>query len=96
MFFTEQCTPLITNSILPNFNYITNARLDNIIISEAEIISLVRGLDIQKANGPDEISARMLLICDDTIVTPLKIIFDNIIATGIYPALCYYYYNLRS
>ena len=87
IFFTEQCKPLINNSILPNFNFITNARLDRILISEDEIITLIRSLNIQKANGPDEISAHMLLICDDTIVTPLKIIFENIIATGIYPDL---------
>ena len=86
-YFSEQCKPLINNSTLPNFNYITNARLDRILISEAEIITLIRGLDIGKANGPDEISARMLLICAETIVTPLKFIFDNILYTGIYPDL---------
>ena len=38
-------------------------------------------------NGPDEISARMLLLCDDSIVLPLKLIFQNILLTGIFPDL---------
>ena len=84
-FFSEQCKPLINNSTLPNFNFITNARLDRILISDHEIITLIRGLEVGKANGPDEISANMLLICDETIVIPLKIIFENILLTGIYP-----------
>ena len=86
-FFSEQCQLLINNSTLPNFNYITNARLDRILISELEIITQIRGLEVGKSNGPDQISSHMLRICDETIVPPLKIIFDNILLTGIYPDL---------
>ena len=38
-----------------------------------------------KAFGPDDISARMLQICDFTVVVPISIIYKNIIMTGIYP-----------
>ena len=86
-FFSEQCSPLINNSTLPNFIYTTNARLDSIVISEVEIITLIRNLNIGKACGPDGISAHMLLICDETISIPLKIIFESIFSTGIYPEL---------
>ena len=86
-FFTEQCKPLINNSILPNFNYSTDSRFDTITISENEIISLIRSLNVGKANGPDGISAHMLIMCDETIVVPLKIIFESILVTGIYPEI---------
>ena len=85
--FSEQCSPLINNSTLPNFAYTTNARFDNIVISEEEIITLIRNLNTGKANGPDEVSAHMLHICDETIAVPLKIIFESILSTGIYPEL---------
>ena len=36
-------------------------------------------------NQPDEISGRMLLLCDESLVLPLKLLFQNILFTGIYP-----------
>ena len=48
---------------------------------------LIRNLPPGKANGPNGISARMLLLCDDSIVLPLKLIFRNILLTGIFPNL---------
>ena len=48
---------------------------------------LIRNLQPGKANGPDGISARMLILCDDSIVLPLKLIFRNILLTGIFPNL---------
>ena len=44
-------------------------------------------LNIDKSSGPDDISARMLILCDDTIVVPLKLIFNNISSTGVFPEL---------
>ena len=38
-----------------------------------------------KASGSDGISGQMLLICDETVVLPPKIIFRNILETSIYP-----------
>ena len=59
-------------------------RLKNIPITKVDIISQVRSLNI-KSSGPDGISARMSSISDESIVLPLKIIFSNILTTGIYP-----------
>ena len=73
-FFSQQCKPVTNNSILSIFNFVTESRFDTLNNSNAEI-----------ASGPDEISSRMLLLCDDTIVPPLRIIFSNILTTGIYP-----------
>ena len=35
----------------------------------------------------DGISGQMLLLCDDSVILPLKIIFSNIMSTTIYPDL---------
>ena len=36
-------------------------------------------------NITDELSARMLSLCDESIVLPLRLIFSNILSTGVYP-----------
>ena len=84
-FFSLQCKPMFNNSVLPNLTYVTNSRLVDIVISLDEIISLIRNLNKGKATGPDEISAQMLIMCDDSIATPLRIIYENILSSGIYP-----------
>ena len=40
-----------------------------------------------KSNGPDEVSNKMLQFCGDSIAVPLKIMFNNILHTGIFPDL---------
>ena len=42
---------------------------------------------MNKAHGPDNISGRMIELCEDSIALPLSIIFNNIINTGIFPAI---------
>ena len=73
------------DSVLPNFTPLTTSKLENIIISSNEIVSLIRNLNKGKAHGPDDISAHMLILCDDTIVIPLKLIYEQILTSGIFP-----------
>ena len=47
---------------------------------------MIRSLNKVKACGPDNVSAQMLIMCDDTVTLPLQIIFKQILATGIFPA----------
>ena len=54
-------------------------------IGNDEIISLIRNINPNKATGSDSISGQMLLLCDDFVILPLKIIFRNILLTSIYP-----------
>ena len=60
-------------------------KIDHISIQCNEITSLIRNLNPNKATGSDEISGQMLLLCDNSVVLPLKIIFENILATSTYP-----------
>ena len=83
--FSKQCKPIINNSTLPHFNFFTDERIDNIAIQGADILSLIRNLNPNKATGSDEISGQMLLLCDNSIVLPLQIIFKNILKTSTYP-----------
>ena len=48
-------------------------------------MSLIRGLNPNKATGSDDVSGQMLLICDDSVVLPLTIIFRTILESSIYP-----------
>ena len=84
-FFSLQCKPVSNDSALPKFNYLTNRKIDQIHIENEDIITLIRKLNLNKANGSDGISAQMLLLCDNSVILPLIIIFTNILTTAIYP-----------
>ena len=84
-FFSQQCKPIINSSILPSLNFLTDERIDHVTILSDEITSLIRNLNPDKATGSDGISGQMLLLCDNSVVLPLKIIFQNILMTSIYP-----------
>ena len=63
----------------------TNEKIEQIHIENEDIISLIRKLNPNKASGSDGISGQMLLLCDDSGILPLRIIFCNILSTAIYP-----------
>ena len=84
-FFSQQCKPEINDSVLPNFSYLTNEKIEQIPIEKEDIVSLIRKLNPNKANGSDGISGQMLLLCDDLVVLRLRIIFGNILSTDTYP-----------
>ena len=75
------------NSVLPTFNFLNNNRIDKISVHSSEIISLIRDLNINKASGADGISGQMLRLCDYSVVLPLKIIFENIVSSSVYPGM---------
>ena len=84
-FFSKQCTLILNDSVLPPFNFVTDKRINNVPIRNHEILKLIRNLNPNKATGSDGISGQMLLLCDESVVLPLKIIFQNILAESVYP-----------
>ena len=77
-FFAEQCTPLKNDSKLPsNQIYLTQSRLGSLNFNEDEILKIIRALNPQKAHGYDDISIRMIKICDKSLLKPLIILFKN-------------------
>ena len=85
-FFAEQCTPLNNSSVLPvNQIFLTQSRLNFINFNEDEILKVIRALNIHKAHGHDDISIRMIKICDKSLLKPLIILFENSIKSSCYP-----------
>ena len=84
--FAEQCTPLENNSTLPkNQIFLTLARLGSLDLNQEEILKVFRTLNINKAHGHDEISIRMIQICDKSLLKPLIVLFENSIKSSCYP-----------
>ena len=85
-FFASQCIPLVNNSKLPDkITYNSAARLTSIKFDNNDILKIIRSLNINKAHGHDDISVRMIKMCDESLVHPLSLIFRGCIDTGIYP-----------
>ena len=72
--FGSQCTPLNNNSKIPeNQTYKTNTKLPLIKFMNKDT-NIIRSLNEDKAHGHDNISIRMLKVCDTAIVEPLSIL----------------------
>ena len=86
--FAQQCKPVINSSVLPTFSFLTVERIDHITIENDDMISLIRQINPNKATGSDGISGQMLLLCDESVILSLLIIFRIILSTFIYPDMC--------
>ena len=85
-FFAEHCTPLKNDSKLPsNQIYLTQSRLGSLNFNEDEILKIIRALNPHKAHGYDDISIRMIQICDKSLLEPLIILFKNSTKSSHYP-----------
>ena len=83
--FASECTPLGNSSkILNNQTYLINTKLSSIKF-ENKNINIKRSLSVGKTHSHDNISIRMLKICDYAIVEPLLIMFNNSINQCIFP-----------
>ena len=84
-FFANQCSLIETQSVLPPDQLLTNHKLESIFFDEAKILALIRALNVNKAHGWDEISIRMIKICDTALVKPLVNIFRFSLNSGKFP-----------
>ena len=85
-FFASKCTPVSNNSTLPLVTTpITNASLSSISFNDQDILNTINSLNINKAHGYDDLSIRLLKICDTSIVKPLSIILKNYLQSGSFP-----------
>ena len=84
IFFAEQCTPLKENNVLPiNQKSLTQSRLVSLDFDEDEILNIIRTLNIHKAHRHDDISIRMIKICDKFFFT--NFLFQNSTKLSYYP-----------
>ena len=85
-FFADQCTPLKNNSSLPaNQIFLTQSRLTSLDFDEDELLKIIRALNINKAHGHDDISIRMIKICDKSLIKPLTFLFKTSVRSSHYP-----------
>ena len=85
-FFAEQCIPLKNDSKRSsNQIFLTQSRLSSLDFSEDEILKIIRALNIHKTHGHDDISIRMIKICDKSLLKPLIILFQNSTKSSHYP-----------
>ena len=85
-FFADKCTPLKNNSVLPKSQiFLTQSRLSTLDFNEEELIKIIRNLNVHKAHGHDDISIRMIKMCDKSILKPLILLFENSTKSSYYP-----------
>ena len=81
-FFSRQCTPFNNGSECPSqLIFVTNERLSSIALDDKDTIKIIIALNINRSHGHDDISIRMIKICDSVLVKPLSI-FNNCVRTG--------------
>ena len=69
----------------PNQIYSTQSILVSLNFNEDEILKIIRALNPHKANGYDDISIRMIKICEKSLLEPLIILFKNPTKPSHYP-----------
>ena len=60
----------------------TKERIQSITFGESHVIKIIRALDVNKANGHDNISVRMIKLCTNSVAYPLTLTFRNSMAAG--------------
>ena len=81
----SQCTPLNNSKIPETQSYVTNTKLSSVKFENKHISNIIRSLDVSKVHSHDNVSIRMLKICDSAIVEPLTIIFESCINQSLFP-----------
>ena len=76
-YFIQQCTTIDTGSELPSTSIPNTSLLNGFFISDEKILNIIRSLDSNKAHGWDDISVRMIKMCDDILLLPLRLIFES-------------------
>ena len=66
-----------TSNLPTNQIYLTQSRLGSLDSNKGELLQIIRALNINKAHGYDNISIRMIKICDRSLLKPLNILFRN-------------------
>ena len=59
--------------------------LDKVDVSEDRVRSILNDLNVHKACGPDNVSARVIWECREELVRPLTILFTKSLERGVFP-----------
>lgn len=78
-------TPVESSSTIPTLKHKTNTHLNSLSISKDDIFLIIKNLDNSRAYGWDNISIRMIKLCDITIAILLKLIFKTVLEESTFP-----------
>ena len=84
-YFANQCSILENSSVIPQLHYKTDKRVSNISFSSSDLSNIIKDLNPNKAHGHDNISIKMIKLCGNSIIPPLKLIFESAIKSGHFP-----------
>ena len=70
---------------LPPLNYITNDRMSEVLFNPVKVYTVLKNLKINKSNGPDNISNKMLKETSEVIAKPLSDLFNQSMQSGVFP-----------
>ena len=82
-FFAKQCSPIERGSELSTDYLLTYHRLESVYFDLPKVLSIICALDVSKTHGWDNVSVRMVKICDDST---LFNIFQFSLETGNFPS----------
>ena len=83
--FGSICTPIKNNSRLFPFIYKANTRIRCFCVTSKDILSIINSLNSSKVHGYQNISIKMIKICNESVTITLKIIFEESLKNGIFP-----------
>ena len=83
-YFIQQSTLDNPNENTPNVEY-TDSEITDIILTHADVHSVIKILDKSKATGPDMFHNKLLIATVDIITEPLTILFNRCLNEGIFP-----------
>ena len=69
-FFADKCTPIQNNSV---------------IFNDESILKILRAYYGNKVHSHDDISVRMIKLCDKSIIPAISLVYKNCINPGIFP-----------
>ena len=80
-FYASICTPIQNSSVLPPLKYRASKKLNSFSVFEKDILLII------KAHGYDNLSIKMMKLCEESVVIPLKIIFEDSLKCGVFPEI---------
>ena len=95
-YFVKECSshidPIKLSASIDSLNILSDNLVDSyeplemFIITPSDVNNILKSVDINKANGPDGISNRILKICNNQLSEPLALVFNFALKTGKYPS----------
>ena len=84
-FFCKQYMLLANDITLPTLLETPNETASSLEIIASDIGKIIKAPKVNKAHGQDEISIRMLKLCESAITKPLDLIFKNCLVSNTFP-----------